>query len=159
MTSQPEPSGATPMQRQSAPAPSKRLDSAALLVRWRMTQMRALVAATAIAAVCATVAQSMAQSPPARPDAQGALSPAEETPPNLAPIRRHDDFPLPPLLPDGPFADVGGELFNACNGNDIYQFDKGGVVMCMGENLNARCGDNLECRYSVHRWIRAVLKV
>ncbi len=124
-----------------------------------MMQMQALAAATAIAAICVTVPQSLAQSAPPRPDAQGALQPADETPANLAPIRRHDDFPLPPLLPDGPFADVGRELFAVCDGNDIYRFDTGGVVICMGEHLNARCGDNLECRYSVHRWIRAVLRV
>ena len=123
-----------------------------------MMQMRALAAAAAIAAICVTAAQGMAQSAP-RPAVQGALQPADETPANLAPIRRHDDFPLPPLLPDGPFADVGRELFVACNGDDIYRFDTGGVVICMGEHLNARCGDNLECRYAVHRWIRAVLRV
>lgn len=121
--------------------------------------MLRVVAFSVALLACAMAAQSRAQTAPARPDAQGAMSPADETPADLPPMRRHDDFPLPPVPPDGPYANVPFQLYRDCNGDKLYTWDKGGLVMCMGERMNAACGDNLECRYTVHRWVRAELKM
>ncbi len=111
-----------------------------------------LVLACAVAAFA--IGCGLAQSEPAAPTPQTvthALSP-----PDLPPVTYDVDGLAP--LPTGPFAEVGPALFATCDGEALRDSNPGGVLLCMGERLNSRCGADRECRRAVHQWVASVLR-
>jgi hypothetical protein len=91
--------------------------------------------------------------------------PARQTPQSRTPALSPPDLPSATYgadglaaLPTGPFAEIGPELFATCDGEALRHSNPGGVLLCMGEHLNARCGADRECRRAVHQWVAAVLR-